>query len=105
MKPYAPAATSGPARPPLWGNEDRVRTLFGDRVTDLTARRQTVRMDHCANPTEFREYWKRNYRPDHRGLPVQPRTGPDGVEALDRDFLSFLHQRWNRETAPVPDRL
>ena len=63
MKPYAPPPPPGASPAPLWGNEDHVRTLFGDRVADLTARRQTVRMDHCANPTEFREYWKRNYGP------------------------------------------
>ncbi len=51
MKPYAPPPPPGASPAPLWGNEEHVRTLFGERVTDLTARRQTVRMDHCANPT------------------------------------------------------
>ena len=50
MKPYAPPPPPGASPPPLWGSEDHVRALFGDRVTDVTARRQTVRMDHCANP-------------------------------------------------------
>ncbi len=63
MKPYAPPPPPGASPPPLWGDEDHVRELFGDRVGDLTMRRQTVVLDHCAEPTEFREYWKRNYGP------------------------------------------
>ena len=63
MKPYAPPPPPGASPPPLWGDEDHVRELFGDRVTDLTTRRQTVHIDHSPTPTEFREYWKRNYGP------------------------------------------
>ena len=32
MKPYAPPPPPGASPAPLWGNEDHVRTLFGDRV-------------------------------------------------------------------------
>jgi ubiquinone/menaquinone biosynthesis C-methylase UbiE len=89
MKPYAPPPPPGASPPPLWGNEDHVRALFGDGVTDLTARRQTVRMDHCANPLEFREYWKRNYGPTIAAYRVN-QDQPERLAALDRDFLSFL---------------
>jgi ubiquinone/menaquinone biosynthesis C-methylase UbiE len=98
MKPYAPPPPPGAGPAPLWGNEDHVRTLFGDRIADLTVRRQTVRMGHCANPTEFREYWKRNYGPTIAAYRFN-QDRPERVEALDRDFLSFL-TKWNRETAP-----
>ena len=94
MKPYAPPPPPGASPPPLWGDEDHVRRLFGERVTDLTTRRQTVRMDHCATPTEFREYWKRNYGPTIAAYRFNA-DRPDCVEALDRDFLSFL-TNWNR---------
>jgi ubiquinone/menaquinone biosynthesis C-methylase UbiE len=89
MKPYAPPPPPGASPPPLWGNEDHVRALFGDGVTDLTARRQTVRMDHCANPLEFREYWKRNYGPTIAAYRFN-QDQPERLAALDRDFLSFL---------------
>ena len=89
MKPYAPPPPPGASPAPLWGDEDHVRRLFGDRVTDLTTRRQTVRMDHCANPTEFREYWKRNYGPTIAAYRFN-QDQPERVEALDRDFLAFL---------------
>ena len=63
MKPYAPPPPPGASPPPLWGSEDHVRMLFADRVSDLATRRETVHMDHCPTPVEFREYWKRNYGP------------------------------------------
>jgi SAM-dependent methyltransferase len=94
MKPYAPPPPPGASPPPLWGNEDHVRTLFGERVTDLAARRQTVRMDHCADPLEFREYWKRNYGPTIAAYRFN-QDEPERVAALDRDFLAFLTD-WNR---------
>jgi len=94
MKPYAPPPPPGANPPPLWGNEDHVRELFGDRVGDLTMRRQTVVLDHCAEPTEFREYWKRNYGPTIAAYKFNA-GAPDRVEALDRDFLDFL-SGWNQ---------
>ena len=35
MKPYAPPPPPGAQPPPLWGDEDHVRELFGDRVTEV----------------------------------------------------------------------
>jgi SAM-dependent methyltransferase len=94
MKPYAPPPPPGASPPPLWGSEDHVRALFGDRVADVTARRQTVRMDHCADPLDFREYWKRNYGPTIAAYRFNE-DQPDRVDALDRDFLAFLTD-WHR---------
>jgi ubiquinone/menaquinone biosynthesis C-methylase UbiE len=96
MKPYAPPPPPGAGPAPLWGNEDHVRTLFGDRVTDLTFRRQTVRMDHCDTPAEFREYWKRNYGPTIAAYRFNA-DSPDRIAELDTDFLHFL-TGWNRST-------
>ena len=36
MKPYAPPPPPGAQPPPLWGNEDHVLTLLGERVTDVS---------------------------------------------------------------------
>ncbi|NMN97246.1 class I SAM-dependent methyltransferase [Antrihabitans stalactiti] len=94
LKPYAPPPPPGAGAPPQWGNEEHVRKLFGDNVTDLKMQRQTVRMDHSANPLEFREYWKTNYGPTisvYRYNEGQP----DRIAALDNDFLAML-TRWNQ---------
>jgi ubiquinone/menaquinone biosynthesis C-methylase UbiE len=94
MRPYAPPLPPGATPAPRWGDERHVGELFGDRVTDLRFRRQTVVMDHRGEPADFREYWKRNYGPT---IAVYRYTAslPDRVDDLDRDFLDFL-TTWNR---------
>jgi hypothetical protein len=94
MSPYAPPPPAGASPPPRWGDEQHVRELFGNRVTALDLRRQSVIMDHCTNPTEFREYWKRNYGPTIAVYNFNA-VEPGRVADLDRDFLEFL-TTWNR---------
>src|SRR4051812_20211170 len=67
---------------------------WGERVTRVQMRREAVVMDHCADPTEFREYWKRNYGPT---IAVYRFTEdrPERVDDLDRDLLSLL-TTWSR---------
>ena len=98
MKPYAPPPPPGASPPPLWGDEASVQKLFGERVTGLQMRRQSVVMDHCADPLEFREYWKRNYGPTITVYQFNEGR-PDRVEQLDRDFLRFL-TLWNHAAEP-----
>lgn len=97
LKPYAPPPPPGASPAPLWGSEDHVRELFGDRVDALTTVRQTVVLDHCATPLEFREYWKRNYGPTIAAYRFND-ADADRVAALDEDFLDFL-TRTNQGTA------
>ena len=94
MKAYAPPPPPGASPAPLWGSADHVRELFGDRVADLTMRRQIVALDHCTDPTEFREYWKRNYGPTIAAYKHNA-DQPDRVDALDREFLDFL-TKWRQ---------
>lgn len=98
MKPYAPPPPPGASPAPLWGSEDHVATLFADRVTDLTMTRQTVHMNQCATPVEFREYWKRNYGPTIAAYRYNAER-PDRVAELDAAFLDFLTD-WNRSAEP-----
>ena len=98
MKPYAPPLPPGASPAPLWGSEDHVRQLFGDRVTGLQMRRQQIVIDYSPTPEEFREYWKRNYGPTISVYKINA-DQPDRVAALDRDFLSFLTD-WNQSTEP-----
>jgi 2-polyprenyl-6-hydroxyphenyl methylase/3-demethylubiquinone-9 3-methyltransferase len=94
MKPFAPPPPPGASPPPLWGDEQHVRALFGDRVTDLDLRRQIVVMDHIGEPVSFREYWKRNYGPTI-AVYRHASADPERLAHLDRDFLDLL-TRWNR---------
>jgi len=97
MKPYAPPPPPGAQPPPLWGDEDHVRALLGDRVTDVFARRQALTTDLFPTPEAWRDYWKTVYGPT---VAVYRHIGdnPEEVAALDRD-LAGLAARYDRGTA------
>lgn len=96
IEPYAPPPPPGATAPPLWGDEDHVRNLFGDRVIDLKMRRQVVLMNNSGTPLDFREYWKRNYGPTIAAYRLH-RDKPETVAELDAKFLVFL-ERWNQSS-------
>ncbi len=114
MKGYVPAPPPGVQPPPLWGDEAHVRELFGDAVTGLEARRETLPVDRFATPEEFRDFFKHNYGPTvvaYRGLADDPdrtaaldadldelarrnlRTGPDGRPVMDWEYLVVTARR------------
>ncbi|MGW6917144.1 class I SAM-dependent methyltransferase [Kitasatospora sp. NPDC054939] len=63
MRPFAPPPPPGAQPAPRWGDPEHVRSLLGDRVTDVDARRQSVTVDRFARPEEFREFFKTCYGP------------------------------------------
>lgn len=63
MKSYAPPPPAGAQPPPLWGDEDHVRALLGDRVTDVSTERQMLTVDQFTDGAEFRDYFKNFYGP------------------------------------------
>ncbi|WP_374778023.1 class I SAM-dependent methyltransferase [Streptomyces sp. NBC_01310] len=85
MKPYASPPPPGAQPPPLWGEEEHVHELLGDAVTDVDARRQTVRVDTFAKPTAFREFFKACYGPTIAAYRAVA-DDPDLVAALDGDL-------------------
>lgn len=97
MKPYAPAPPAGASPAPLWGRADHVRSLFGERVTDLVARQQTLRVNRFSDGADFRDLFKLNYGPT---IAVYRFLGEDAarVAALDAD-LAALGDRFIRRGA------
>jgi ubiquinone/menaquinone biosynthesis C-methylase UbiE len=94
MKPYAPPPPPGASPAPLWGRADHVRTLFGDRVTDLVAHQLTLQVDRFADGAAFRDFFKVNYGPTiavYRFIADDPAK----IAALDADLAAlgdrFLH--------------
>jgi ubiquinone/menaquinone biosynthesis C-methylase UbiE len=88
LKPYAPPPPPGASPAPLWGRADHVRTLFGDRVTDLVAHQQSLRVDRFASGAEFRDFFKINYGPTiavYRFIADDPAK----VAALDADLAAL----------------
>jgi ubiquinone/menaquinone biosynthesis C-methylase UbiE len=88
MKPYAPPPPPGASPAPLWGHADHVRDLFGDRVDDLVARQQSLRVDRFADGAEFRDYMKANYGPTIAVYKFIA-DDPAKVEALDADLVAL----------------
>jgi hypothetical protein len=80
----------------LWGREDHVRSLLGDRVTEVRATRQTVLVSLFARHEDFRDYFKARYGPTiavYRGLADDPQR----TAALDAE-LAELARRHDRGT-------
>lgn len=63
MKPFAPPPPPGAQPPPLWGKEEYVRELLGDRVTDVQARRRQLAVRSFPGPEDFVRYFKSHYGP------------------------------------------
>ena len=89
MKPYAPPPPPGAQPPPLWGKEEHVRELLGDRVDRRRGRRgRRVTIDQFANGAEFRDYFKAVYGPTiavYKSLADQP----ERAAALDRELADL----------------
>jgi SAM-dependent methyltransferase len=63
MKPFAPPPPPGAQPPPLWGSEEHMRELFGDRVHVRRMERHALSVPVFASGAEFRDYFKHNYGP------------------------------------------
>jgi SAM-dependent methyltransferase len=63
MKPYVAPPPPGAQPPPLWGQEDHVRALLGDRVTDVVTERRSLTVNHFPDGAAFRDYFKSTYGP------------------------------------------
>ncbi|WP_405968506.1 class I SAM-dependent methyltransferase [Streptomyces sp. NBC_00015] len=88
MRPYAPPPPPGAQPPPLWGDEGHVRSLLGDRVTGIDARRQLLRIDAFSGPEDFREFFKRCYGPT-LAVYAAIADDPDKVTALDTALVEL----------------
>ncbi|MFC8921434.1 class I SAM-dependent methyltransferase [Cellulosimicrobium sp. NPDC057127] len=63
MRPYAPAPPPGAQPPPLWGDEEHVRALLGDRVRDVRTQVRTLPVMGFADGESFRAYFASRYGP------------------------------------------
>ena len=108
MKPYAPPPPPGAQPPPLWGDEEHVRALLGDRVTEVSASRGDPRVDRVRDAgRRSATTSRRNYGPTiavYRSIA----DDPEKVAALDRDLEELgravrpRHRRQHRAGLGVP---
>jgi SAM-dependent methyltransferase len=102
MKPYAPPPPPGAQPPPMWGREDHVRALLGDRVRNVSARRGTVRVGLFARPEDFRDYFKIRYGPviaAYRNIAADPAR----TAALDQELADLARRHDHGTAATVMD--
>ncbi len=88
MKPYMAAPPVGSQPPPLWGVEGHVRQLLGEGVSELSAIKSSVRIDHFDSGESFRDYFKQAYGPTiatYRGLADDPKR----TAALDAEMVEL----------------
>jgi ubiquinone/menaquinone biosynthesis C-methylase UbiE len=87
LAPYMPTPPPGALPPPLWGSEEHVRELFGDRVESLEMSRRDY-VERAESPRDYRELFKQTFGPvvaTYASLAEEP----ERAAALDRDFLEF----------------
>jgi ubiquinone/menaquinone biosynthesis C-methylase UbiE len=87
---YAPPPPPGALSPLLWGNEDHVRKLFGQRVASLEITRREY-IERAARPRAYLDLFKQTFGPVvaiYTSLAGQPNR----AVALDRDFLEFVER-------------
>ena len=87
LGPYMPPPPHGALPPLLWGSEDHVRDLFGDRVTSLEMTRDTY-VEKAASPRDYVELFTQSFGPAVAiGAGLQEE--PERAAAFDRGFLDF----------------
>ncbi|MDP8932308.1 MAG: class I SAM-dependent methyltransferase [Actinomycetota bacterium] len=85
--PYLPPPPPGALPPVMWGDEEHVRDLFGDRVESLEMTRKTY-VERANSPSDYCKFVKATFGPV---IAIYARLAhePERATALDRDFLEF----------------
>jgi len=83
VKPFLPPPPAHARPAPLWGDPEHVAALFADRVQDVRARREVLRVEMFPTAEAFRDFFATKYGPV-----VVARKGvaddPERSAALDR---------------------
>ena len=98
MGPFAPPPPPGAQPPPLWGSEEHLRELFGDRVEFEKLDREMLEITAFERPHDYGEHFKALYGPTIAARANAERDGREGE--LDEALDQFCDE-WNRGT---PDR-
>jgi ubiquinone/menaquinone biosynthesis C-methylase UbiE len=102
MAPFMPPPPEGAQPPILWGVEDHVRSLFGDRVSEVRLSREVQAVEHFATPEELVAFYQENFGPT---ITAYNNCGDDAARRaeLDEALLSFARSA-NEAPAGEPAR-
>lgn len=78
----------GMTAPVLWGSEERVRELFGDRISNLRVERRFSRQPF-RSVDHYMDFFRTYFGPIKMAF---ERVGPDGEAALEADLRSQLEE-------------
>ena len=95
MGPFAPPPPTGAQAPPLWGSEDHVRELFGDRVALRALDRDLLEVSAFARPRDYGEHFKARYGPT---IAARKNAAKSGREDEFDAALDAFCDEWNRGT-------
>ena len=95
MGPFAPPPPPGAQPPPLWGGEDHLKELFGDRVDFHSLERDHLAITAFDKPQEYADHFKERYGPTIAALANARKNGRD---AELEEALSAFCNEWNRGT-------
>jgi len=95
MGPFAPPPPPGAQLPPLWGSEEHVQQLFGDRVRFTTLERRVLEITAFRRPLDYGEHFKQYYGPTIAVMANARRNGRE--DEFQAALADFCHQ-WNLGT-------
>ena len=95
MKPFAPPPPPGVQSPPLWGSEEHLAELFGERVMFGTLRRDLLEITAFDRARDYGEHFKAYYGPTIAARANAARSGRDAE--FDAALDAFCDE-WNRGT-------
>jgi SAM-dependent methyltransferase len=96
MGPFAPPPPPGAQPPPLWGSEEHLDELFGDRLRLSDQRRETLEVTAFSQPRDYGEHFKARYGPT---IAIRANAAKNGrAEEFDAAFDAFCEE-WNLGTA------
>jgi SAM-dependent methyltransferase len=101
MKPFAPTPPPGVQSPPLWGSEEHVAELFGDRVMFGSLRRDVLPITAFEQAHGYGEHFKSYYGPT---IAVRANAAREGREDEFDAALDAFCDDWNRAPAGAPAR-
>jgi ubiquinone/menaquinone biosynthesis C-methylase UbiE len=87
LAPHMPSPPPEALSPALWGGEEHVRELFGDRLASLGLTRAHY-VERADTPRDYRELFKQSFGPVV-GLYESLAADPQRTSALDEAFLAF----------------
>ena len=95
MKPFAPPPPPGAQPPPLWGSEEHLRGLLGDRVTLDTVERGVLEITAFPQARGYGEHFKSYYGPT---IAARANAEREGRAREFDDALDAFCDEWNRGT-------